>query len=111
MIVNYSGKDELTPARLVRPGSKLTVMNDKGSTVLDEVIDVSPADPSSFSGLANIVTSTETIVVNGIVGSMYAESSMKGFKFTCYKTLKVINDIAGARVARAAYRGVEMAFY
>ena len=78
-IANVSGKQELVPARLIRPGDKVEVVNGEGLTMLDEVIDVSPADQSSVKGLANIITGTETIVVNGIVGSIHSENTTKTF--------------------------------
>ena len=65
------------PARLIKPGSLVEVINDDGLTIMDEVIEVSPADPNSIKGLANVITGTETILVNGIVGSTLAESSTR----------------------------------
>ena len=76
-ITHVSGKQELVPARLIRLGSKVEVLDADGFTMLDEVIDVSPADQSSVKGLANIITGTETIVVNGIVGSIHSENTTK----------------------------------
>ena len=76
-IVNQSYNQELVPARLIKPGSLVEVINDDGLTILDEVIEVSAADPSSIKGLANVITGTETILVNGIVGSTLAESSTR----------------------------------
>ena len=76
-IVNESQNQELVPARLIKPGSLVEVINDDGLTVLDEVIEVSQVDPNSIKGLANVITGTETILVNGIVGSTLAESSTR----------------------------------
>ena len=75
MPVHNEGKEELLPAREVKVGSHLTVVNDAGNTELSEIIDVSK---SETSGLANVLTGPETIVVNGIVGSIFAESTFKG---------------------------------
>ena len=76
-IVSNSGKQELVPARLVKPGDWVEVMNDDGLTTLDEVIDVSQVDPSSIKGLANIITGTEKIIVNGVVGSTHSENTTR----------------------------------
>ena len=76
-IVNDSYEQKLVSARLIRPGSWVEVIDNDGLTILDEVIDVSPADPSSIKGLANIITGTETIVVNGIVGSTHSENTTR----------------------------------
>ena len=76
-IVNDSYEQKLVTARLIRPGSWVEVIDNDGLTILDEVIDVSPADPSSIKGLANIITGTETIVVNGIVGSTHSENTTR----------------------------------
>ena len=43
-----------------------------GETVIGDV------SKSETSGLANVLTGPETIVVNGIVGSIFAESTFKG---------------------------------
>jgi hypothetical protein len=76
-IANVSGKQELVPARLIRPGDKVEVLNGEGLTMLDEVIDVIPVDPASIKGLANVITGTETIVVNGVVGSTVSENTTR----------------------------------
>ena len=77
VIVHDSYKQELVPARLIKAGNKIEVMSDDGLIILDEVTDVSPADPSSIKGLANVITGTETIVVNGIVGSTHSENTTR----------------------------------
>jgi hypothetical protein len=71
-------KEELIPARLVQPGSYVKVVNADGNLELSKVISVTPTDAHSSRGLANVIVGTENIVVNGIVGSMWAESSFKG---------------------------------
>ena len=83
-------------------------MNSDGLTMLDEVIDVSPADPSSIKGLANIHTGTETIVVNGIVGSSLAESSTSTLAMRIARHgLHLVNKLAGPNFARSGYRMAE----
>ena len=108
MIVNDSHKQELVPARLINPGNKVEIVNSEGITVLDEVIDVSPAVTSSIKGLANIHTSTETIIVNGIVGSTLAESSTRtvAMKVARYGLI-LINKLAGPNMTRSSYRMAE----
>ena len=108
ILVHDAHKQELVPARLVRPGSQVEVTSGDGLTMLDEVIDVSPADPSAVRGLANIHTGTETIVVNGVVGSTLAETSIGTMTMRIARRgLHLLNSVAGPNVTRRGYRMVE----
>ena len=83
-------------------------MNSDGLTMLDEVIDVSPADPSSIKGLANIHTGAETIVVNGVVGSTLSETSTGTLaRRIARRGLHLLNSVAGPNVTRRGYRMAE----
>ena len=103
--VHSEGKEELLPARDVKVGSHLTIVNDAGATELSEVIDVSAAEAPR--GVANILTGTETLVVNGIVGSVLAETTLKGAAGVVRKAVLFANNIAGTRAARYVYRAGE----
>ena len=107
-LVHDSHRQELVPARLVRPGNWVEVMNGDGLTMLDEVIEVSPADPSTVKGLANIHTGAETIVANGVVGSTLSENTTRTMarKFARYG-LVLLNQLAGPMVTRKGYRMAE----
>ena len=107
-LVHDSHRQELVPARLVRPGNWVEVMNGDGLTMLDEVIEVSPADPSTVKGLANIHTGAETIVANGVVGSTHSEytTNTVARKFARYG-LVLLNQLAGPEVTRKGYRMAE----
>ena len=104
--VHSEGKEELLPARDVKVGSHLTIVNDAGATELSDVIDVSAAEAPR--GVANILTGPETLVVNGVVGSVHAETTFKGAAGVVRKAVLFANDIAGARAARYVYRTGEM---
>ena len=107
-LVHDAHKPELVPARLVRPGSQVEVTTGDGLTMLDEVIDVSPADPSSVKGLANIHTGAETIVVNGVVGSTLSENSTRTLaRRIARRGLHLLNSVAGPNVTRHGYRMAE----
>ena len=106
MPVHSEGKEELLPARDVKVGSHLTIVNDAGATELSEVIDVSAAPAPR--GVANILTGPETLVVNGIVGSVHAETTFKGAAGVIRRVVKFAHAIAGTRAARYVYRTGEM---
>ena len=109
-LVHDAEKQELVPvpARLVRPGSQVEVTSADGLTMLDEVLDVSPADPSSIEGLANILTGTDTIVVNGVVGSTLSENSTRTLaRRIARRGLHLLNSVAGPNVTRHGYRMAE----
>ena len=107
-LVHDAHKQELVPARLVRPGSQVEVTSGDGLTMLDEVIDVSPADPSAVRGLANIHTGAETIVVNGVVGSTLSEFTIGTLaKRIARRGLHFLNSVAGPNVTRRGYRMAE----
>ena len=107
-LVHDAHKPELVPARLVRPGSQVEVTTGDGLTMLDEVIDVSPADPSSVKGLANIHTGAETIVVNGVVGSTLSENSTRTLaRRIARRGLHLLNSVAGPNATRHGYRMAE----
>ena len=108
MHVHNEGNDELLPARDVKVGDQLTVVNDAGETELSEVIDISAAEATN--GVANILTGPETLVVNGIVGSVYAETTFKGVAGVGRHVVKFAYSVAGARAARYTYRTAEWAF-
>ena len=107
-LVHDAHIQELVPARLVRPGSQGEVTSGDGLTMLDEVIEVSPADPSTIKGLANIHTGAETIVTNGVVGSTHSEytTNTVARKFARFGLL-LLNQLAGPMVTRKGYRMAE----
>ena len=71
---------------------------------------VTATDASSFGGLANVLVGPEEIVVNGIVGSIFVESSFKGLHGLCVKLVRVSYAAAGPMVARLVYRAEESAY-
>ena len=103
--VQSEGKEELLPARDVKVGSHLTVVNDAGNTELSEIVDISAAETTI--GLANVITGPETIVVNGIVGSVHAETTFKGVAGVLRPVVKLAYTIGGARAARYTFRAAE----
>ena len=94
----------LLAAREVKVGSQLTVVNEAGITEQSEVIDISKKE---ITGLANVLTGEETIVVNGIVGSIFAESTYKGVAGIVRPVVQLAFAIGGARAARFTYRSGE----
>ena len=107
MPVHSEGKEELLPARDVKVGNYLTIVNETGNTEISEVVAVSTVE-RSVGGLANILTGAETIVVNGVVGSVHAETTFKGVAGVLRPIVKFAYNIAGARAARYTYRTAEM---
>ena len=99
---------ELVPAREVKAGSHITVVNAAGIAELSEVVDVSAAELTG--GLVNILTGAETIVVNGVVGSVHAETTFKGAAGVLRPVVNFAYKVAGARAARYTYRAAEWAF-
>ena len=108
MPVHSDGKEELLPAREVKVGSHVTIVNAAGITELSDVVDVSAAEVTG--GLVNILTGAETIVVDGVVGSVYAESTFKGAAGVLRPVVNFAYKVAGARAARYTYRAAEWAF-
>ena len=102
-----STAEELIPARMVKPGNYLTIVNERGDSELSEVIDVSVADPSQI-GLANVITEcpNETIVVNGIVGSYVVERNLKGTQGVIRQTLKTIYPIFGMKATTSTFKAL-----
>ena len=98
---------ELVPAREVKAGSHITVVNAAGIAELSEVVDVSAAELTG--GLVNILTGAETIVVNGVVGSVHAETTFKGAAGVLRPVVNFAYKVAGARAARYTYRAAEWA--
>ena len=70
------------------------------------MICVTPVDTTTVNGLANILTSSETIVVNSVVGSVLTESSAKRSARTILKT---VHAITGTKATRCVYRLMEWA--
>lgn len=103
--VHRAGKEELIPMREVTPGSHITVVNDEGNTELSEVVDVRAVE--AVEGVANITTGSETLVVNGIVGSIHSEFTFRGIGDAVRPVVKLLNEVAGTRAARQAYRSAE----
>ena len=71
---------------------------------LTEVVAITQVDPTTVNGLANVVTASETVIVNGIVGSVLSET---GSIRPARKLLKTVHSILGTRVTRFTYRIVE----
>ena len=108
VIVHLGLETKLVPAGKVQPGMQIEAvaeLNDR-KCILTEVVSVDVVDSNSVYGLANVLTASETIVVNGIVGSVLTESCAVR---PARKLLKAINSIMGARVARCSYRIMEWA--
>ena len=108
VIVHVGLETELVPAGKVQPGMQIEVVDELGfeKRALTEVVSVDLVDQNSIEGLANVLTASETIVVNGIVGSVLTESCAVR---PARKLLKAVNSIMGTRVARSTYRLMEWA--
>ena len=108
VIVHLGLETELVPAGKVQPGMQIEVVGelDDRKCILTEVVSVDLVASTSIEGLANVLTASETIVVNGIVGSVLTESCAVR---PARKLLKAVNSIMGTRVARCTYRIMEWA--
>ena len=69
-----------------------------------EVVAITQVDPTTVNGLANVITASETVIVNGIVGSVLSET---GSTRPARKLLNAVHRIMGTRVTRFTYRIVE----
>ena len=104
VVVHTAQGEQLIPAGSVQPGMSLFLANDqKGLTTVTEV---TVMDPSTTRGLANILTGTETIVVNGLIGSHLAVSNVKS---RARFVLKKLHSVIGAKGTRCVYRAMEWA--
>ena len=82
----------------------LYLANDKKD--LTKVTEVTTMDPANASGLANVLTGPETIVVNGLLGSHLTETSAeRPGRFMLQK----VNALVGAKGTRCVYRAMEWA--
>ena len=107
MIVHQGLNAELVPAGKVLPGMQIEIFDESvGKCVSTEVIAINPVASTTVEGLANILTASETIVVNGIVGSVLTESCAAR---PARKLLKAVHSVMGTKVARCTYRIMEWA--
>ena len=84
---------------------KIQIVDDiDGKFVLTKVTSVTPVTPHTVEGLANILTSSETIIVNGVVGSVLSETTTTR---PGRKILKAVHKVLGTRVTRCTYRIME----
>ena len=93
----------------MKTGDYLSVVNDSGSVELTEVTCVT--QQNSSSGLVNVLTGSETIIVNDIVGSVLTKRILgresAGINFL--QSFRAIHSVVGSRAGRCIYRMVERA--
>ena len=108
MIVHKDLETVLLPAKKVQAGMKIEVMDDEnfGKCTLSEVLSITQVVATKYDGLANILTSSETIIVNGIVGSVHTETSAER---PGRKLLKTVHSLMGTIITRWTYRILEWA--
>ena len=106
MVLVHEGlKTELIPAGKVQQGMQIQIVDEiGGECVLTDVTSVSPVAPNTVEGLANILTASETIIVNGVVGSVLSEKTTTR---PGRKVLKAVHRVLGTKVARCTYRIME----
>ena len=68
---------------------------------------VAPVEANTVKGLVNILTGDETVIVNGIVGSVLTETNIDT---NARMLMRMIYPIAGVKATRYLYRSVEWAF-
>ena len=71
------------------------------------MIAVTAGDTNTVNGLVNVLTGTETIIVNGIVGSIF---SKLGANSTARTIMNASYKIAGVKATRYIYRLIEWTF-